>query len=133
MQLKEMAGEHVKSFFVPGQATAGTEDDWALWVPELDVQVTAVKWTPNAAVTANGTNYFVLQLLNAAVVVASRSYAATDSVAVTPETMTLSSTAAELLVDAADVLVCHKETTGLGTGLAMPDGLVQVHYKLTGI
>ncbi|OHV46608.1 hypothetical protein BBK14_01810 [Parafrankia soli] len=133
MDLREMSGVHVRTFFVPGQATAGTEDDWTLWVPEFDIQVTAVKWVPNAAVTADGTNYFILQLLNAAAVVASRSYVATNSVALTPETMTLSGTAANLLVDAGDVLAAHKETTGLGTGLAMPDGLVQVHYVPTGV
>ncbi|MDT3441304.1 hypothetical protein [Pseudofrankia sp. BMG5.37] len=130
--LKTTRGELVRSFYVPGQGTAGTEDDWPLWVPELNVKVTAVRWVPAAGITANATNFFILQLLNVAVVVASRSYAATDSVALTPEAMTLSGTAANLLVDAGDVLVAHKETGGGGSGLAMPDGLIQVHYQLTG-
>jgi hypothetical protein len=130
MQLKELAGDWTFTAFTPGQATAGTEDDWVALVAPYDMTVTGVKWTPNAAITANATNYFDLQILNGATAVATRSYAATNSVALTSEEMTLSATAADLLVDAGDVLVIHKETTAGGSGLAMPDGHVQISAKL---
>jgi hypothetical protein len=126
MQVKELRGEHIFTAFTPGQATAGTEDDWVALVAPFDLKVIGVKWVPNAAITANATNFFVLQVLNGATVVASRSYAATDSVALTAEDMTLSATAADLVVDAGDVLVIHKETGGGGSGLAMPDGHVRI-------
>ncbi|MFI9558866.1 hypothetical protein [Nonomuraea endophytica] len=129
MKVSELRGEHVFSVPVPGQATAGTEDDWVALVVPFNMTVHAIKWTPNAGITAHGTNYFVLQILNGATVVASRSYAATDSVALTAEDMTLSATPANLNVAAGAVLVVHKETTGLGTGLAMPDGTVQIHAR----
>lgn len=126
MQLKELAGDWTFLAFTPGQGTAGTEDDWVAIVAPYNLTITGIKWIPNAAITANATNYFDLQILNGATVVASRSYAATNSVALTAEAMTLSATAANLLVAAGDVLVIHKETTAGGSGLAMPDGLVQI-------
>jgi hypothetical protein len=129
MKVSELRGEHIFTVLVPGQATAGTEDDWVALVAPFDMTVTGIKWVPNAAVTANGTNFFVLQVLNGATVVASRSYAATDSTALTSEAMTLSTTAADLDLAAGDVLVVHKETGGGGTGLAMPDGTVQIHAR----
>ena len=130
MQLKELAGDWTFLAFTPGQSTAGTEDDWVAIVAPYDMTITGVKWTPNAAITANGTNYFELQILNGATVVASRSYAATNSVALTTEAMTLSATAADLLVAADDVLVIHKETSAGGSGLAMPDGHIQISATL---
>lgn len=129
MKTSELRGDHVQTTYVPGQATAGTEDDWVVLVAPFDLTITGIKWVPNAAITADGTNYFVLQALNGATVVASRSYAATNSVALTAEDMTLSATAADLNLSAGDELVIHKETTAGGTGLAMPDGLVQVLYR----
>jgi hypothetical protein len=123
---KELRGDLVFTAFTPGQATAGTEDDWVALVAPFNLKITGVTWTPNAAITANGTNFFVLQILNGATVVASRSYAATDSTALSDEQMTLSSTPADLNVAAGDVLVIHKETGGGGTGLAMPDGHIQI-------
>jgi hypothetical protein len=129
MQVKELRGDHVFSIPVPGQATPGTEDDWVALVAPFAMTVTGVKWTPNAAITANGTNFFVLQVLNGATVVATRSYAAGDSTALTPEDMTLSATPANLNVAAGAVLVVHKETGGGGTGLAMPDGTVQIFAR----
>lgn len=128
MQLKEMSGDLIFTAFTPGQATAATEDDWVALVAPFDLTVTGVKWTPNAAVTANGTNYFDLQILNGATAVATRSYAATNSVAVTAEDMTLSATDSELNVDEGDVLVIHKEV--VASGLAMPDGHIQILAKI---
>lgn len=128
MQLKELAGDWTFTAFTPGQGTAGTEDDWVALVAPYDLTITGVKWTPNAAITANGTNYFDLQILNGSTVVASRSYAATNSAAATSEAMALSATAADLEVDAGDVLVIHKEV--VASGLAMPDGHVQISARI---
>ena len=126
----ELRGDIVFTAFTPGQATPGTEDDWVALVAPFDLKITGVKWTPNAAITANDTNFFVLQILNGATVVASRSYAATNSVALTAEDMTLSATASELEVAAGAELVIHKETTAGGTGLAMPDGHIQISARV---
>ena len=93
-----------------------------------------MKWVPAAAVTANATNYFTATLRNrkadasGAAQPATRSYAATNSSAFVSEAMTLSSTAADLLIAAGDVLSVEKLNTG--TGLAMPKGTIQVHAQV---
>lgn len=132
-QLKELSGDLLFPIFTPGQGTAGTADEWAGLIAPFPLIITGVKWVPHAAVTANGTNYFTLNLRNrvagaGAALAASRSYAATDSVAFVPEAMTLSGTAANLLVAAGDVLTVEKIVTA--SGLAMPDGLVVVTARI---
>lgn len=132
-QLKQLSGDLVFPIPVAGQATAATVDEFAAMVAPFNLKITAVKWVPATAITANGTNYFTLTLRNrgaagaGAALPASRSYAATNSVAAVAEAMTLSATAADLNVAAGDVLTVEKLVTG--TGLAMPDGVVQIHAQ----
>lgn len=133
-KVEDLSGDHVFAVAVPGQATAGTVDEFAALVAPFDMKITAVKWLPAAAITANGGNYFTLTLRNrgaaaaGAALPAQRSYAATNSVAHVAEAMALSGTAADLLVAAGDVLTVEKLVTG--TGLAMPDGVVQIHAQV---
>lgn len=129
MQLSEIRGDLVFTIAVAGQATAGTADEFAGVVAPFNLKITGVKWVPAAAVTADPTNYHTLNLRNrttgaGTALPASRSYAATNSVAFVAEAMTLSSTAADLLVAAGDVLTVSKVNTG--TGLALPKGTVQI-------
>lgn len=134
MQLNEMGGVLVDRLFVPGQGTAGTTDDWVLKVCDLRITVTAVKITPNAAITANGTNFFDLAVINKGAAaagstsMATRSWAATNSVAFVAEAMTLSGTAANLNAAVGDVLDLQRTITA--SGLIMPDMLVELFYKL---
>jgi hypothetical protein len=132
VQDKELRGDRVLLLAVPGQATAGTADEFSGVVAPFNLKITGVKWVPAAAVTANGTNFFTLTLRNrttgaGTALPAQRSYAATNSVAFVAEAMTLSGTTADLNVAAGDVLTVEKLVTG--TGLAMPDGVVQVTYQ----
>lgn len=136
MELREMSGSLTVAVYVPSQATLGTDDSWPVWQAPHDCQVTAAVFTPSEAVTANATHYSVYTLTRhtagaSAATVATRSWAATNSVATTPETMTLSGTAANLLLAAADTLSVVK--THGGNGLVIPDGLLMVTYRLTGI
>lgn len=120
-----LRGNYVFTAFTPGQSTAGTEDDWVALVAPFNLKVTGVKWTPNAAITGAATNYFTLQILNGSTVVASKAYdSGTNETALTPADLTLSSTTTDLNVDSGDALVIHKEVAG--TGLAMPDGFIQI-------
>lgn len=134
MKLNEISGEFIVRYFVPGQATAGTDDDWVVFVAEQNVTVTAAKLVPNAAITADGSNYFTLTLTNkgaaaaGSTAVATRAWSATNSVAFVAESMTLSSTAADLNVASGEVLDLKRTHTG--TGLAMPDMYVELRYKL---
>lgn len=134
MQLNEMGGVLIDRLFVPGQGTAATTDDWVLKVCDLKITVVAVKLVPNAAITANGTNFFDLALINKGAAaggstsMATRSWAATNSVAFVSESMTLSGTTANLNAAVGDVLDLARTVTA--AGLAMPDMLVELHYKL---
>lgn len=134
MQLSEVAGEFTVRVFVPGQATAGTVDDWVLLVADSNITVTSVTLIPNAAITANGSNYFDLNVINKGAAaggstsLASRSWIATNSVAFVAEAMTLTGTTANLNVASGDVLDLARTVTA--SGLAMPDMLVLVKYKL---
>lgn len=132
MQDKELRGDRVIVIPVAGQSTASTVDEFTGFVAPFNLKITSVKWVPTAAITANATNYFTLTLRNrttgaGTALPASRSYAATNSVAFTAEAMTLSATAADLNVASGDTLTVEKLVTG--TGLAMPDGTVQVYYQ----
>lgn len=97
-----------------------------------DARVTRVDIVPRAAITANATNFSTFSLQNkgpqgsGSTVIATRTWAATNSVAGTKESMTLSGTPANLECKAGDLLqVVHG--TG-GTGLAMPAVNVLVTY-----
>jgi hypothetical protein len=126
---KDIRGDVPYQFFIAGVA-AGTGIEWPLLVAPFNMLVTAVKWVPNAAVTANGTNFATLNLRNRAaagsgtVVPATRVYSATNSSARVGEAMTLSSTSTDLNLAANDVLTL--EIAHSGTGLTIPPGLVQV-------
>lgn len=132
-QYAEIAGDLNYAFFTAGVA-AGTAIEWPLIVLPFNATVISAKWTPAAAVTANGTNYATLSFRNrttagaGTAVPASRSYAATNSAAQVPEAMTLSSTAADLLPASGDVLTLGIAHTG--TGLTIPAGLVQVVLRV---
>lgn len=133
MQDIELAGDRTATFFVAGTA-AGTAVEWPLIVAPYNMQIVAVRWTPAAAVTANGTNFATLSFRNrttagaGSAVPASRAYSATNSTAQVAESMTLSATAADLQPAAGDVLtlgIAHS-----GTGLVIPAGLVQVTWRI---
>lgn len=137
-QIKEIQGNHSLRVFVGGMATAGTDKKFALGkVPKCTI--TGVTWIPQAAVTGDDTNNFAVAVQNAGqvdgtattAVTATKTYVATpatNSVAFLPEALTLSSTAANL--DCADGDVLKLVRTHSGTGLAMPEGIIEITYKL---
>lgn len=135
MQLKQMGGPLRLTAYVPSQGTAATVDNFPVWQAPLGCTISAVTFVPSAAVTADATNFSTYTLTRftagaSATTVATRAWSATDSVAHTPESLTLSGTAANLVLAADDTLEIVK-TVG-GTGLVIPDGLLVVTYELTG-
>ena len=136
MQHKEMGGILYAKAYLPSQATLGTDDNWPVWYSENKSQIISVTFIPSDAITANATHYSVYTLTRytagaTATTVATRSWAATNSVAETAEAMTLSGTAANLLLAAADTLSMVK--THGGNGLVIPDGLLVIGYKWYGV
>ena len=132
VQYKELRGDLPYAFFIAGNA-AGTDLVWPLFVAPWPLLIRSVVWVPGAAVTASGTLAVTLSVRNrgpsnaGTAVPASRSYAATNSVANTPETLTLSSTATDLQFAAGDVLTA--ETTHLSTGMVLPAGSLVVTFR----
>jgi len=112
-------------FELPAQATPG--DTGTTQIPTavpFDGFVTRVEIVPRAAITANATNFaaYTLQdkgvLASGSTAVASRSWAATNSVAGTKEQATLNATPANREVKAGDTLQLVRSIGG--TGLATP-------------
>jgi len=100
------------------QVAADTERDWYhRFVLPGKWQIKSISWLPHDAITANGTNYCVFTLTNATQTqtIGTRSYAATDSVAGTPEAVTTPTGLAGVITQN-DVLKLAK--TDPGTGLA---------------
>lgn len=118
------------AIYVPGQATAGTVDEFTGFVAPFSGRITKVQWIPKAAVTANGSNFFTLNIRNRGAAGAgttlawSRSYAATNSVAFVGENGTLNATAANRRFVSGDNITIERLVTG--TGLAMPAGTVVI-------
>ncbi len=131
-QLKELRGDLIQAIpvsYLPVGVAAGFT-----WIAPFNVAIRSALWIPGAAVTANGTNFFTLSFFNRGAAGAgtvqfatARSYAATNSVKAVPETLTLSSTASDLLVAAGDVL--NVEVASSGTGLICPGGIVAVTVR----
>jgi hypothetical protein len=132
MQLKELSGDLVYSAYI-GATAAGTAVEVPVAQLPFAALITEIKWIPGAAMTANGTNYCTLTCRNrqsgsGTVVPATRAWSATNSVATTPETLTLSGTATDLQVTANDVLTAH--FTHTASGLAIPAGIVQFKLRI---
>lgn len=127
--------------FAAAQAAANTNEEFVAWrIPPTSegvatgITITGGVWIPDAAVTANGTNYGVLSVRNRGAADAgtalplTRSYIATNSVARVPEAMTADGTAANLLAAAGDVITIQRLFTG--TGVVIPAGIVIIQYTL---
>lgn len=133
MQMSEIGGNWYFQIPAYAMAAAGTDrEDVGIRMP-FNMTVISVDWTPSAAVTANGTNFSVLSLRNrttgaGTALPASRSYAATNSVALTPEAMTLSATAADLLLAADDVLTVQMIHTA--SGVVIPSGVLRLVARI---
>lgn len=129
VQQSELSGDLQFNFPTSAMVAAGTAKEDIVFRSPYNLTITGVDWTPSAAVTANGTNFTTVSLRNrttgaGTALPASRSYAATNSVAATPEALTLSSTASDLSVAAGDVLSVQMLVTG--TGIQLPQGMVRL-------
>jgi hypothetical protein len=134
--LNQMRGDLFVTQAIESTGNAASTGNLPVWRAPYDCTVTAVALNPSAAITADATHYAVYTLTRhtagaSATTVATRSWAATNSVAVTPESMTLSGTAANLILTAGDTIDMVK-TVG-GNGLVIPNMLVVVTYRWNGV
>lgn len=136
MQLKEMGGSLKHYAFVETTGNAASTGGGSVFVAQHKCTVVAASIVPYAAITANGTDYAIITLTRhtagaTATTVATRSWAATNSVAHTEESLTLSATAANLILAAGDTLAPLK--TVAGNGLVIPNFLVVITYQFSGV
>lgn len=134
MKLKDLQGDVVvMEAFVAGQATAGTADEWVVGRVPFRGKVTRVDFTPVSDVTGAATNHFSAQLRNRGAAAAGTTDVATlafdngvNATAFVPKAITVATTDDSNVAEG-DVLTFEKVI--VGTGLAMPEGLVTVHIK----
>lgn len=126
----EMRGDQFASANVPAEGTAGTADEWPVFMAPYNCTITAVSWVPAAAVTGVNTNNFALAVNNLTdghTVTTAKTYASgTNSVANTAEALTVSGAGAT--VEVGDVITLKRTING--DGLASPAGHVRITYKL---
>lgn len=127
---------HTLEATIPAPAAAGTVQDQTIGEAPFAGTVTGVTVVSEAAVTANGTNYRTLRVLNkgqsgaGSTVVASQPLdtpGTDDLTAFDEETIALSGTAANLNVAAGDILAWDETVTG--TGLTHAGLKVQVEIS----
>lgn len=116
---------------VAPQATVGNDTNTNIWVVPSDCTVTAVTYTTVTAITGANTNTRSVSLVNKGLdgsgttVIATLQFnSGVNTVASDEKTITLSVTAADLLLLAGQVL--QWQSTHIGTGIADPGGLVNV-------
>jgi hypothetical protein len=121
---------------IPAQGTAGTTQDWVIGEVESGGTVAEVVIIPEAAVTANATNYRTFRVINkgsagaGSTVVASfatDTVTTDDLVAFDEKSITLSGTAANLVLAENDVLVADE--TVAGTGVTHGGYTIKVIWK----
>lgn len=134
-----MADQHPLSRVVTAQvpASAVGADATAIVVAPFAGTVTAVSYIPTAAITGADTNSRTMAVTNkgqagsGSTAVASKALTnGNNYVAFDENAVTLSGTAANLVVADGDVLSCT--STHIGTGIADPGGTFRVTFKRDG-
>lgn len=116
---------------VAPQSTAGSNLNTPVWVVPSDGTITSVTYTTTTAITGANTNTRSVNLVNkgtdgsGSTVIATLQFnSGVNTVAADEKTITLSATAADLLVTAGQVL--QWQSTAVLTGIADPGGLVNI-------
>jgi hypothetical protein len=116
---------------VPAVSTAGNDDDTVIAQAPFDCTVTAVQYVPEAAITGANTNTRSVSLINKGAagsgttsVAALQFDSGVNASANDEKAITLSGTAANLVLAAGDTLLWR--SLHIGTGQTDPGGLVRV-------
>jgi hypothetical protein len=135
-QINELAGDFTVRVALPAQATANTDEGYAILRAEDDIEITGARIIFDAAITGAATNHVAFGLVNkgtngagSTAVTAVKAYDnGVNAAAFVPEPLTLSATEANRRLTAGQVLALDRTTPG--TGLASPHGCVEVTYRL---
>lgn len=131
MQLHELAGNHLLQGPVPGQATIGTADETVIGRVPFKSKVVAAYVVPKTTITGAATHNITITVRNrkaddtGTAVPASLNFDnAINAAARIPKALTLSATAADLLLEEGDVITSEKLI--VGNGIAEPAGTIVV-------
>lgn len=132
-QLKEIRGNIEHQTFLESTGNAASTGNLPAFVARRKCTITGVALIPSASITADGTNYAVYTLTRhtaaaAAATTATRSWIATNSVALTEEAMTLGAGVSMAVNDTLTII-----KTAAGTGLVIPACLLVITYQLAGV
>lgn len=137
-QLQDIRGDIYAQIPVPFMAAATSNAGGNGWKAPFKVQIQSATLTWSAAITGAATNNFTISFFNRTTGAGTVAWATAinyasgiNAVKATPITLTLSSTAADLVVAAGDFLVAELTTTG--TGLLCPGGTVNVVVRAYGV
>lgn len=118
---------------VPGQATAGTDSAFVAAIAPYAATVTKATYITDAAITGHATNNRTFSVINKGTdgtgttsVAAVTTNASNSFVAFDEKAITLSGTAANLVVAAGDVLLFDSNANA--SGVADPGGLVVIEF-----
>jgi hypothetical protein len=134
MQLKEMSGDLVVQVPVPFMTAATSNAAGGGYKLPFNAQIMSATLIWSQAITGTVTNNFTVSFFNRTTGAGTVQWATainyangTNAAKATPITLTLSSTAADLLPAAGDYLAAELSTTG--TGLLCPGGVVAVTLR----
>lgn len=121
----------VREEAVPAVGTAGNDDDTIIGQAQFSGTVTKVEYVPEAAITGAATNNRTISLINkgqagsGTTVVASLNFGnGTNATANNEVALTLSVTAADLVIAEGDTLLWR--SLHIGTGITDPGGVARV-------
>lgn len=131
MQIKELRGSFPLAIGVPQIAAATGAVTGGLFVAPNKLKIISASMVWAASITGTATNYFTLSFFNRTTGAGTAQWGTaiaysngTNATKATPVTVTLSSTAADLLVASGDALSVEISTTG--TGLLCPGGTLML-------
>ena len=137
-RLSQLPGTHFAQAHVLASA-ATNDDEQPVWTNKHNatVRITSVGFIPDADITGAATNNFIVQLRNKGVlgtsttgVTALKTFdSGTDADGFLEDAQTLSTTDADLDIDAGETVAWNK--TENGTGLDMPAGIVTIGYQFS--
>lgn len=135
MKLQDLSGPQTVRVSTPvAWATADTEGEEPVFVAPYNIKIVGARFLSKAAITADGTNHSVITLKNkgaagsGTTAIASHAFDTTttdDLAAYTEVELTLSATAANLLVSAGHAVTAHKTTPGTGIALT---GVIEIDF-----
>ena len=134
--LTSLGGDHPISQAIASLAN-GTSDEVAVWINDTGATVTITKcgYVPDTAVTGNTTNNFILQFRDKGTdgtgttgITSAKTYGTgVDMTIFNEDTLTLSTTAADLTITNGSMVALNKTETG--SGLTLPAGIATLTYK----